>query len=196
MARIVIIVGHPDPAPERLCNALAKAYEDGGRSAGHEVAKAHIGLIDFPMLRTRDDWTKGLETTPASLRAVQDAALNADHFLIIYPLWLGTMPGLLKGFLEQLFRPGVAFDYGNGGAFAKSKLKGKSARVVITMGMPSFAYRWFYFAHSLKSLERNILGFVGIGPIRTRLFGSVEAVSDRRRKGWIDEMRHLGQQAS
>jgi putative NADPH-quinone reductase len=50
-------------------------------------------------------------------------------------------------------------------------LKGRSARVVVTMGMPSLFYKWFFRAHSLKALKRNILGFVGIAPIRQTVIG-------------------------
>ena len=71
-------------------------------------------------------------------------------------------------------------------------LQGKSARIVITMGMPALAYRWYFRAHSLKSLERNILGFCGIAPIRENLFGLVEVVSDKKRQTWLERMRLLG----
>ena len=59
------------------------------------------------------------------------------------------------------------------------------------MGMPALVYRWFFRAHSLKSLERNILGFVGIGPIRETLIGMVEA-SAASRERWLAKLRALG----
>lgn len=64
------------------------------------------------------------------------ACIDADHFLLIYALWLGTMPALLKGFLQQVFRPGVAPSYGEG---FQALMKGKSARIAATMGMPTLA---------------------------------------------------------
>ncbi|HSF48541.1 MAG TPA: NAD(P)H-dependent oxidoreductase, partial [Burkholderiales bacterium] len=71
-------------------------------------------------------------------------------------------------------------------------LAGKSARVVVTMGMPAFVYRWYFGAHSLKSLERNILGFCGIGPIKESLIGMIEAPNSARRQKWLAKMRQLG----
>jgi putative NADPH-quinone reductase len=73
-------------------------------------------------------------------------------------------------------------------------LKGKSARIVVTMGMPALAYRWYFRAHSLKNLKRNMLGFCGIAPIRESLFGLVETVSQARREKWLDKMYKLGVQ--
>jgi putative NADPH-quinone reductase len=71
-------------------------------------------------------------------------------------------------------------------------LVGKSARIVVTMGMPAFVYRWYFLAHSLRSLERNILRFCGIGPIRETLFGMVEGVSPAKRAAWLEKMRAFG----
>lgn len=60
------------------------------------------------------------------------------------------------------------------------------------MGMPAFVYRWFFLAHSLKSLERNILQFAGISPVKVTLIGNVEGMSEQQRAGWLDELRGLG----
>ena len=193
MARIVILQGHPDPSGERLCHALADAYAQGARTAGHDVKIVDIARIDFPLLRTQAEWQRGIDGTPDSLKPAQQACLAADHYMVIYPLWMGTMPALLKGFIEQVFRPGVALSYGDG--YPKPMLKGKSARIVITMGMPALAYRWYFFAHSLKNLERNILGYSGVSPIRSTLYGMIEQASEAKRKGWLDEMRKLGSMA-
>lgn len=101
------------------------------------------------------------------------------------------MPALLKGFFEQVFRPGYAYEVGKGG-FPKMLLKGRSARVVITMGMPALAYRFYLGAHGLRNLKRNILNFIGISPVRDSLVGGVEFISDRRRQRWLAKMRELG----
>src|SRR5690606_30737959 len=110
------------------------------------VREIDVAELDFPLLRTQSDFKDG--PVPADIAAAQSAIAAADHVVIIYPLWLGTMPALLKAFFEQTFRPGFAFEYLPKGRWRKN-LTGKSARIVITMGMPAFAYRWFFRAHSL-----------------------------------------------
>jgi len=189
--RIVIIDGHPDRSEARLCHALAQAYAEGARSAGHNVQKFEIAGIDFPFLRSKEQFDQG--ALPESLQPAQEAIGAADHLVIVYPLWLGSMPALLKAFLEQAFRPSFAYDLAEPSAGKLTKrLKGKSARIVVTMGMPALAYRWMFGAHSLKSLERNILGFVGIAPIKETLYGMVEVASLETRQKWLDEMERLG----
>lgn len=188
MSRIVIVQGHPDPAPERFCRALAAAYEEGARAAGHEVRAIEVTSLDFPVLRRREDWESG--PPPAALVGARELIARADHVVIVFPLWLGDVPALLKAFLEQLMRPGFAFRYRKRG-MPEKLMRGKSARIVATMGMPGFVYEWFFRAHSVRSLERNILGFVGFGPVRRTLIGQVEG--DRRRNAaWIARMRALG----
>lgn len=186
---IVIIQGHPDGASRHFCHALADEYAKGAEDASHEARRLDVAQLDFPLLRTKEDFEKG--EPPAAIKEAQEAIKEADHLVIVYPLWLGSMPALLKAFLEQVLRPGFAFEYQSRG-MPKKLLKGTSARIVVTMGMPASVYRWVYFAHSLRSLKRNILAFCGIAPIRSTLIGNVEGMSDRQRMEWLDEVRGLG----
>jgi putative NADPH-quinone reductase len=192
--RIAIIQGHPDPREVRFCRALAAAYAEGASQAGHPVRTIDVAKIDFPLLRTQEDWQSG--PVPESLRESQDAILWADHLVLFFPLWAGTMPALLKGFLEQVFRPGFAMEPGRRDRMWERRLSGKSARVVVTMGMPALVYRWWFRAHALKGLERNVLAFCGIGPIRESLIGMVESPDDAQRKEWLSRMREFGRKAA
>ncbi len=190
--KVVIIQGHPDPEGGRLCHALADAYAHGALSAGANVERIEVGRIDFPLLRTQLDFNKGKDGIPESLIPAQKGIASSDHLMFIFPLWHGTLPALLKGFLEQIMRPGIAMDYAES-RFPQPLLKGKSARIVMTMGMPVFIYRWYFGAHGLKSLKKSILRFAGIGPIRDSLFGAVESVSDATRTKWLQQMRLAGE---
>jgi putative NADPH-quinone reductase len=189
MSRIIIVQGHPDPAGKHFCQALAQAYAEGAAAGGHEVRSVEVSRLDFPLLRTMADFEKG--EPPADIKAAQEAVLWAEHLVVIFPLWLGAMPALLKGFFEQCLRPGFAYRYRERG-FPVQLLKGRSARIVITMGMPGLMYRVWYGAHGLKTLRRNILGFVGIAPIRDTLFGMIDA---KRAPRMLAAMRALGQKA-
>ena len=185
--RIAVIDGHPDPAPERLCHALAESYAEGAVASGHEVQRVAVAAMDLPLLRSEAEFHG--DTVPEAAREAQKAIEWAEHLVLIYPLWLGTMPAALKALLEQTLRPNFAMDYI--GKWPAGRLKGRSARVVVTMGMPALAYRWWFGAHSLKSLERNVLKFVGIKPVRETLFGMVGEANEGTGAGWLAEMRKL-----
>lgn len=188
--QVVVIDGHPDPAADRLCHALADAYAEGAKSAGHAAHVIRLAELDIQFLRSADEFNNR-EPAPV-VQGVQRAIASANHLVLVYPLWLGTMPAMLKALLEQVFRPRFAFAGGDEAALRPGPLKGKSARVVVTMGMPAFFYRWFFRAHSLKSLERNVLKFCGIKPVRETLFGMVASASNDKRSRWLHTMRELG----
>jgi len=191
--RILVVIGHPDPHPARFCRALAEAYADGARLAGHEVELVDLAALAFPVLRNRDEW----QAPPsADILAAQAKLLSCTHMAVFFPLWLGEAPALLKAFFEQLLRPGFALGtVGKGQGWAKL-LGGRSARVVVTMGMPALVYRWYFRAHSVKSLERNILGFVGIGPIHETLVGSVDGLGEAGVARWRVKLRALGRRGA
>lgn len=195
MSRILIIVGHPDPAPDRFARALAQAYAEGAKAGGHEVHNVDLAGLDVPLLRSRQEFETGRMPPPL---AQASADLHwAEHVVIVFPLWLGTMPALLKAFLEQVIRPGVAFAYPEPGRpIARPLLGGRSARLVVTMGMPSLLYRFWYLSHGVAGMRRNILGFAGIRPVRQSLIGLVEGASASKRGRWLARMRRLGARAA
>jgi putative NADPH-quinone reductase len=187
--QITVIDGHPDPDPARFCHALADAYKEGAERNGHSVRLIRVGTMDIPFMRSQPQWETDAPST--EIRQCQDALVWAEHVVIVYPLWLGSMPAALKALLEQVLRPTLAQDTAPRTKWTK-RLKGRSARIVITMGMPAFLYRLYFRAHSLRSLKRNILGFVGIRPIKTDLIGGIATISASRRRKWLKTMRAYG----
>jgi len=191
---ILIIQGHPDCRRRHLCHALADAYADGARTAGHTVELVEPARLGLPLLDSPDAWQH--DANPAGLVPVQEAIRRAQHLVFTYPLWLGDMPAMLKGFLEQVARPGFAIDPAARNPLRAGLLRGRSARLVVSMGMPAPVYRWFYGAHSVRLMRRNILGFAGIAPVRDTLVGGAGALSAREAEQWFARMRQLGIRAS
>jgi putative NADPH-quinone reductase len=188
MRRILIIQGHPDPVPARLCCALAEAYAAGAVDAGHRVAWLNVAELDLPLLRLPEEFQTG--TPSPAVLAAQAMLRDAEHWVLIYPIWLGGMPALFKGFLEQTLRPGFGFKP-NAGLYG-GLLTGRTARVIVTMGMPALVFRWWFGAASVKALRRNILNFGGIRPVRETLIGGVGELSPAKAAKHFVAMRALG----
>lgn len=192
--RILLIQGHPDPLQPHFCHALADAYAEGAASSGHEIRRLDVAALDFPLLRSAANWEEG--TLPASLAPAQADIQWAEHLVVFFPLWLGDMPALLKGFFEQVMRPGFAIERSDSRSMFRKALSGRSARVVVTMGMPAAIYRWVFRAHSVRSLERNILGFVGFAPVHETLIGGVGNLDSLASNKWLAQLKKLGAQAA
>lgn len=191
MAKILIIDGHPDPAPGHFIHAAASAYEEGA-SDRHEVRRLDVARLSFPLIRSQAEWEHDEAT--ADILTAQHAFRWADHVVVFYPLWLGDVPALFKGFLEQVARPGFAFRYRDKG-LPEKLMKGRSAHLIVTMGMPAPFYALIYRAHSLKSLKRNVFAFIGFKPVRTSIIGSI-AGSAAHRDRWLARLKKMGANAA
>lgn len=192
MADILIIQGHPDGSARHFCHALADAYAEGAVEAGHGVRRIDLSELDFPLLQSQAEQERGV--VPEAIAAAQAMISAADHVVIVFPLWLGDMPARVKGFLEQALRPGFAYSH-KGNPLSPGLLKGRSMRIVITMGMPRWYYHLIYGAHSLKAMRIGMFGFVGFKPIRASIVGNVSGRDASPRTAWLTTMRDLGRRS-
>ena len=168
--RILVIDGHPDKDTARLAHALANAYVAGARQAGCETRLVRLAELQFPWLQSSADFH--IAADAPDIVAAQNDILWAEHVVFIFPLWVGSAPSLVRAFLEQCARGGFLME-----ADAKGfhpKLKGKSARLIVTMGMPAFFYRLYFRARGVRSVADN-LRMCGFKPIRLNFFGAIEA---------------------
>lgn len=192
---ILIIQGHPDPSKDRFCNAIACAYAAGAKASGHKTTILPVADIEFPLLRKHADFYGEDAAAPATLLPAIDALKDADHLVIIYPLWMGGMPAYTRAFFEQTFRPGVAM-IDVPGSFPKKNFSGKTARIIVTMGMPGFAFRWIYGAFSVRGVIRSILKFSGISPVKTTYFGLVDSKKPGHHERFLKKVAKLGEKAA
>jgi len=142
------------------------------------------------VLRTARDFAVA-PTSPHIISAQSDLSW-ADHVVLVFPLWLGGAPAVLRAFLEQV-ACGSFFAETSGRAI-RSKFKGRSARVIVTMGMPTFIYRLMFHAHGVRNIMQGVLGFAGYAPVRATLFGAAESVGPSEQKRRLERVRTLGRE--
>ncbi|MFA7263487.1 MAG: NAD(P)H-dependent oxidoreductase [Caulobacter sp.] len=193
MANILIINGHPDADPRRLCAGLARACAEGAKAGGHAIRVLELGRLDFPLIESRQDFEH--TPPPPVIAEAQESILWANHLILIFPIWMGGTPALVRAFLEQTFRYGFALAE-PGSDKSGGLLRGRSARLFVTMGMPAVVYRLAFGAFGVRAIERGILRLAGIAPIHRTLMGGVEAATDATRAGWLETARRLAGTAS
>ncbi|MEO7675045.1 MAG: NAD(P)H-dependent oxidoreductase, partial [Pyrinomonadaceae bacterium] len=131
--KVLIILGHPDKLS--LCGALAARYRNGAEKAGAETRLIFLGDLYFDPVLHRG-YKENHELEP-DLLAAQESIKWADHLVWVYPIWWGTMPALLKGFLDRALLPGFAFKYRPNSRWWDKFLTGRSARMIVTMDAPT-----------------------------------------------------------
>lgn len=186
---VLIILGHPDA--QSLCHALAEAYRKGARETGAHVTLLELGKLHFdPILHK--GYREVQELEPDLLRA-QQLIKEANHIVVIYPSWWGAMPALLKGFFDRVLVPGFAFKYREKSPFWDKYLKGKTARIIITMDAPSLWNRIMYHRANIFAVKVATLQYCGIKPVRVTTFDNVRMSVPERRAKWLQQARELGQ---
>src|SRR5262249_24196562 len=190
MPRLKVLVVLGRGRRDSLCGALAEAFAAGARQAGVDLRR-----LDLCDLQFNPNVTAGAprnQTLEPAIRQAVDLVRWADHLVFVFPTWWGTMPALMKGFLDRVLMPGFAFEEHEEGGGWDKLLTGRSAHLLTTMDTPKWVYRWIYNAPGLNSLARATLGFCGIEPVRTTIFGVVKDSDAAVRARWLQEARAHG----
>ena len=186
--RTLIILGHP--ASDSFCGSLVNRYAEGAKEGGSEVKIIRLSELSFnPILNQGYRNTQDLEP---DLVAAQQDILWAEHLVLVYPLWWGAMPALLKGFIDRVFLPQFAFRYRKNSVLWDKLLAGRSAHVLVTMDTPPWYFRWVYRMPGHHQIKQTILEFSGIKPVKIFSFGPIRGSSEHKRKSWAEKARRLG----
>jgi putative NADPH-quinone reductase len=160
------------------------------RAAGAEVKEFYLGELKFDPLASPT--LKHPTELEPDLKNAQEAIKWADHLVFVYPIWWGTIPALLKGFIERAFQEGFAAKFHENSIWWDKLLTGKSARLVVTLNTPSWAYRWLFGRPGHNTMKKTILEFCGVKPVRITEIGPIKGSTEEKRKGWIEQVKSLG----
>lgn len=189
MKKVLVILGHP--SSDSFNNALAEKYAEGARASGKDVRLLKLGELKFdPIMRFGFKQTQALE--PDLLEA-QESIKWADHLVFVFPTWWGTLPALLKGFIDRTLTPGYAFKYRPNSPWWDKFLTGRSARIITTMDSPAI-YNWLmYRSANIRGLKVATLEFCGVRPIKVTTFDRLRFADEARRGKMLDQTFGLGQ---
>jgi NAD(P)H dehydrogenase (quinone) len=193
--KIFILLGHPDKVG--MCGNLATAYEEGARSAGHEVQRLNLGEMQFDPILHKG--YRAIQDLEPDLKKFQEFVNWCDHLVIIYPVWWVGMPALLKGLFDRAWLPGSAFRYmkmpsGKRSMFWHRLYRGKTARTILTSGTPPWLVRLLP-GNVNAQLKWGILWFAGFS-VRSMWLGPAENVPEIMCTKWCDRVRELGKRGA
>lgn len=188
MKNILIINGHPNR--ESFNFGIMNAYKEGAEKAGAQVQQVIIADLQFdPNLKY--GYQKRTDLEPDLLEA-WEKILWADHLVWVHPVWWGGFPAVMKGFIDRLFLPGLAFKYRENSVWWDKLLAGKTAHIITTMDQPGWYYRMFFGRPSINQLKKSILEFCGVKPVKVTIVGIIKTSDETQRRKWIDKVRIFG----
>ena len=187
--KVLIIQGNPDSSS--FCDALAKEYKKGAFETNAEAKEINIREIEFNL--NLPFGYKNMDKLEPGLIEAQKLIQWADHLVFVYPTWWGTMPALLKGFIDRVFLPGFAFQYRKDSVWWDKLLKGKSARLIVTMDTPPWYYQLIYGRPGHNAMKKSTLEFCGVKPVKISSIGPVKHSKESKRISWLTQIQKLGE---
>lgn len=188
---ILIILGHP--APGSFNHAIAHAVWDDLKAAGHDIIFHDLYGEGFDPLLTAAEIPKSA-TINQTIAAHCSELCQANAIIIVHPDWWGQPPAILKGWVDRVFRPGVAyrFEEGDGGEGIPTGLLKASAAVVINTSNTPAAREQEAFGDPLDALWRRcIFDLCGVTRLYRRMFSVVVTSTMEQRLAWIEEAKNL-----
>jgi NAD(P)H dehydrogenase (quinone) len=189
MKKILLIVGHPNPSS--FNHALATQYAESARQAGHTVTVLDLHTLQFdPILRLGYAGEQALEP---DLQMAQAEIRAADHIVVVFPSWWGSVPALLKGFIDRTLLPGFAFKYQSRDTpWWDRLLKGRTGHLMVTMDTPWWYNRLFYGNANINTMKAATFQFCGIMKVKVSIFDGVRLSKPEKRARWMERARRLG----
>ena len=185
--RTLLILGHPNP--DSFNAALADAYADAALKAGRELRRIDLHALRFdPILHGA---YRGEQALEPDLQAAQADILWAEEIVWVYPVWWGGLPALLKGFLDRVLLPGFAYKFHKGHRSWDKLLKGRTARIVVTLDTPGWYDRLAYGRPAWRQMKHTILQFCGMKLLSTTTFAPIATATPEQREHWLSEVRRL-----
>lgn len=185
---VLIIHGHP--VQDTFVDRLTEQYKEGVKLSGSEIRELILKNLSFDI--NFHEGYRGNQELEPDLKNAQELIAWADHLVFFYPNWWGTYPAMLKGFIDRTLLPGFAFKYRKGNPLPEQLLKGKSARLVVTMDSPVWYYYLVQGAPGHNSMKKSILHFCGVKPVKITSLGPMRNSSEKQRKNWLVKMYKLG----
>ncbi len=188
MRRVLVLEAHPDP--HSYGTALADAYAEGAAAAGAEVRRIALRDLAFdPILhhgfREAQPWEPDLTQTWEAIQA-------ADHLVFEFPVWWGNLPALLKGFVDRVLLPGVAFRNVDGKPLPVGLLAGRTSRLITTMDSPWWWYSLKHGRAAHRAMTGATLHYVGVARVRETTVYALRTLDARQREQHLERARRAG----
>lgn len=188
----LIVFNHPYEGS--YCNAILDSVTRGLQKANHEIDIIHLDKDGFNPVMTAQDLKAFRDKQPVDTKVIEykKRLEKADHLVFIFPIWWELMPALMKGFIDKVIFPGVAYDYVNG---SNTKMKPlltniKGVTVVTTMNTPKVLYRLIFGNAVKKAIMTGTFWKLGYRNRKWISYNMVKQVSDEKRKSWLGKLEN------
>lgn len=185
-----ILIINANPNSNSLSFEIEREYIKGAQTYCSSIETLHLNELQFDL--NLSGGFKSTQSLEPDLIMAQEKIQNADHIVWIFPIWWGSFPALLKGFIDRTFLPGFAFKYRENSPMWDKLLIGKTSEIICTMDSPTLYYKYLLGESGVKVFRKSILDFCGIKVVKTTYFSMVRKVNDEKIKTWLNQANAIG----
>ncbi|MGE5416821.1 MAG: NAD(P)H-dependent oxidoreductase [Acidobacteriota bacterium] len=186
---VLVVLGHPRKGS--LNHAIAEVVVATLKDNGHEVVFHDLYAEKFDPVITAEEIPKNGRLSAAIQEHCRQLA-NTDGIVIVHPNWWGQPPAILKGWVDRVFRPGVAYAFkegDNGEGVPDGKLKMRTAMVFNTSDTPR-ERELIVFRDPLEHIWRDcIFGFCKVSLFYRKMYSVVATSTLEERLAWLTDVR-------
>jgi len=174
-------------------HAIAEMVRETLCEAGHSVTVHDLYAEEFDPLLPYGEIARDAVLPPVVAEHCKEIA-SADGIVIVHPNWWGMPPAILKGWIDRVLRPGVAYRFSeidSGEGIPMGLLMVKAVIVFNTSNTPALREQEV-FGDPLERIWKDcIVSFCGVPVFHRRMFGVIVTSTEEQRKGWLAEVRDL-----
>jgi NAD(P)H dehydrogenase (quinone) len=189
--KISVILAHPDRGS--FNHAIAKTAVEQLEKNGHGVFFHDLYGEGFDPLLTGQEIPEDAPL-PRVIRGHCEEIGEAEGIIIVHPNWWGQPPAILKGWIDRVIRPGVAYGFlegDSGEGIPKGLLRARAAIVFNTANTEPKREKGV-FGDPLETIWKNcVFGLCGVKIFRRRTFSIVISSTEAQRRRWLDDVKAM-----
>jgi NAD(P)H dehydrogenase (quinone) len=183
--KVVIVFNHPYDGS--YCNAILGSALAGLNKANHKTDLIHLDKERFNPVMSSEDLLGFRDRRAVDPKVIEykQRLEDAEHLVLIFPIWWELMPAMTKGFIDKVIFPGVAYNYTEKGFMKRNFLKLNGVTLITTMNSASFGYRIFFGNAIKKAVLFGTFWKTGYKHRKWINLAMVKFVSDEKRRKWL-----------
>jgi putative NADPH-quinone reductase len=190
--KTVIVYNHPFSGS--LCHALLESARDGAKKAGYDVDVIDLDADKFNPVMNEEELRGFLrhEMIDPQAKDYFERIRGANHLIIIFPIWWGLMPALMKGFIDKVVFPGAFYEMPEDATTMTPLLPNLKVTIITTMNTPADIYRDYFGDAIYKALVNDTFNTVGIKNVEWVSFNMVKFSTEEQRREWLEKAAQVG----
>ena len=190
--KTVIVYNHPYSGS--FCHALLESAIDGAKKAGYEVDVIDLDADKFNPVMNEEELNGFLrhEMIDPQSKDYFERIRDANHLIMIFPIWWGLMPAMMKGFVDKVIFPGYFYEMPEGATTMTPLLPHLKVSIITTMNTPADVYRDYFGDAIYNALVKDTFNNVGITDVEWVSLNMVRFSTEEQRKEWLERAAQVG----